>query len=192
MVLTIITIFIIILSTIILSSFSYASIKKLNHIIDLQRQSLNLSKRESKLQQQEIHVILRMLVAELQTNQSKLEAYITIYQETLSDLNNTQKEPRYRKLGDMIQMQPSLRRDVYVKNTHKLKFLGDDLAARLVQFYTGLCEDPEYKDIEPDDDITEIKTLVKTVLENGHSMNEALEDLLQDVESKLKNADEAV
>jgi len=154
--------------------------------MDLQRQTLNLSKREKQIHDQENNVLLSMIGAELSANRSKLDAYNIIYQETLADLKNTQKEPQYRKLGDMIQMQPSLRSEVYAKNTHKLEGLGADIAGRIVEFYTQLPEEPEYRNIEPDTDIAEVKALVESVLKNSNEISDFVIDLVEDIEKTLK------
>ena len=189
--LIIICITLIIVSTLILGTASVIIIKKLAHILDLQRNTFNLTKREAQVHNRENNVFLDMLNAELHANRAKLEAYTIIYQETLTDLKNKQKEPQYRKLGDMIQMQPSLRNDVYAKNTHKLDALGSDLASRIVDFYTQLPEESQYQDVEPDADPFDVINLVQSVLENARIIGEKLDTLIQDIEKRADHSDPA-
>jgi len=172
------------ISTIIVGGIAFVILRRIGAILDLQQKAFKLSEREQQVHSQENSVLLNMLNAELRANRSKLEAYTIIYQETLTDLKNTQKEPQYRKLGDLIQMQPSLRNDVYKKNTHRLDGLGAGLAEKIVEFYTQFPDEVEYRDIEPDADSYDVANLVDSVLTNAKTIAETLDQLIQDIEKR--------
>ena len=179
------------LSTLILGGMAFLILKKLSNVMDMQRSIFKLTEREQHVALHENKVLLSMLGTELRANRSKLEAYTIIYQETLTDLKNTQKEPQYRKLGDMIQMRPSLSREVYVKNVNKISALNENLAQQLVEFYTHLPEETQYKDVEPDADVFDVVNLVESALENAKTIKPTLDKLIEDIDNK-HNYSEAV
>lgn len=177
------------ISTLILGGMAFLILKKLADVIDMQRSVFKITEREQHVALQENKVLLSMLGTELRANRSKLEAYTIIYQETLTDLKNTQKEPQYRKLGDMIQMQPSLSREVYNKNTNKISALNESLAQQLVEFYTHLPEETQYKDVEPDADVFDVVNLVESALESAKTIKPALDKLIEDIDNKYNRSE---
>ncbi len=173
-----------ILVAVLLSFFALAGIvlQGFHKIMKTQSVHMDMLFREQKMQEKEREVIAAMIDSELKANKSKIDAYIVVYEETLSELKNTQRTPRYQKLGDIIQKQPALSRGIFDKNSDKLHILGKKLSSELIHFYARIKTNPDYENVEPDMEVSQVVRIVEEALEQGRRLNNLAEFLIKEIE----------
>ncbi|MFK7839435.1 MAG: thermonuclease family protein [Bdellovibrionales bacterium] len=147
-------------------------------VIASQEKSQDILERERKIRDKERSVVASMLDAEIKANKSKIDAYIAVYEEMMSDLTNPQRQPKYKKVGDIVQSQPSLERAVFDRNTDKMDILDKELSAKVIHFYAQINAKPNYVNLEPDTPIEEAKTLVQGGIETARLLNKYADQLL--------------
>jgi hypothetical protein len=141
-------------------------------VIEAQDRSMDMMTKERNLREKERRVVASMLDSELKANKAKIEAYRAVYEEMLRELKDTDRPPRYKKAGDVIQKQPALARSVFDRNTDKIDTFGDRLSSQLIHFYARIKSAPEYITIEPSADIGHvIGTLEKCLDNSGRLLN---------------------
>jgi len=148
----------------------------------LQNTNIEIAAREAKIRKQEQDVIAVMVDSELKNNKAKIDAYVVVYEETLNELSDTKKMPRYQKLGDIIQKQPALNRGIFDKNSDKLHVLGQKISSELIHFYAQIKSNPDYETIEPDTPLKDVIEIVQNSLEEARRLNASIEFLLKDIE----------
>jgi hypothetical protein len=148
-------------------------------VTDAQGRGLDMMAREARLREKERGIVAVMFESELKANKAKIEAYIVVYEEMLRALRNTDKTPKYRKAGDIVQKQPALARSVFDRNTGKMDMLNADLSSRLIHLYARIKTNPDYINIEPEMALPEVIEIVEEVLRNGRTVGQLIEDLLE-------------
>ncbi len=138
-----------------------------SRVVDIQNQSIDLAAKERVLKDKEKYIIASMLDAEIRSNKAKIDAYITIYEETLLRLNDTGKALEYQKTGDIVQKQPSLSRSVFDGNTDKLDLLGSRLASNIIHYYARIKTSPDYIEIKTDTPQDEAREIIESVIDNA-------------------------
>jgi len=170
-----------ILLVIILAAFGVLTViimRGFQKVIEAQNQNIDMLGRERKLKTKERHVIASMLDSEIKANKSKIEAYLVVYEEMLSDMNNPQRQPKYKRAGDIVQTQPALDRSVFDRNTDKLGALGDKLSSEVVHFYARIKTKPDYINLEVDMPLDEATSLVARGIDNAKRMNKIADRLI--------------
>ncbi|MCB1783726.1 MAG: thermonuclease family protein [Alphaproteobacteria bacterium] len=154
-----------------LGGISVFIMRGFRRVVDIQNQSIDLAARERSLRSKEKFVIASMLDAEIRTNKTKIEAYITIYEEMLSDFKNTAVEPKYRRSGDIVQKQPALNRSVFDGNTDKLDLLGRKTASDIIHYYARIKTIPDYVTLEPEMPLERARGVVAQAIENAKKLD---------------------
>lgn len=152
--------------------------------IAAQDRNASLTLKERDLRQKEKKIVATMLYAELESNRSKTEAYISVYDETLTSLKNPNITPTYQQMGDMVQMQPALDRSVFDGNTDKMDLLGRDLAREIIHFYARIKTHPDYENLDADTPLAEATETVESAVENAKKLNTILDGILQNFVNK--------
>ncbi len=154
-------------------------IRSFGQVMDVQKKSMSLAERENMIKDRERSVVAAMISSEISENQSKIEAYLLVYEETLKDLDSS--APKYKTSGDLIQKQPSLSRTVFDGNTHKLDGFGGPLASAIIHYYARIKTTPDYYDVTPDTPLTEVKLVVSDILERARKLEEISKDVLEKI-----------
>ena len=147
-------------------------------VTDAQHQSMDMMARERELRDKEREIFATMLDSEIKANKSKIEAYLVVYDEMLKDLNDTDKTPKYKKAGDIVQVQPSMDRSVFDRNTDKLDILGDQLSSEVIHFYARIKTNPDYVNLEPDMAVEEAVSIVEKAYQGAQRLNKISDRLI--------------
>ena len=174
-------VFAVVLFVVILAAFGVLSIiimRGFEKVIDAQNRNIDMLGRERRLKNKERAVVASMLDSEIKANKSKIEAYLVVYEEMLADIQNPQRQPKYKKAGDILQSQPALDRSVFDRNTDKLDILGDQLSSEVIHFYARIKTKPDYINLEPDMPLEEATALVEKGIHNARRMNKVADCLI--------------
>lgn len=169
----------------IVSAFTVLSIiimRGFRQVIEAQNNNIDMMAKERKLKDKERSIVATMLDSELKANKSKLEAYLVVYEEMLSALKDPEKQPKYKKSGDIVQMQPVLSRAIFDRNNDKLDVMGRRLSSELIHFYARIKTNPDYQNLEPDMALEEAVELVEGAVSSARRMNDLADRLLQSFE----------
>lgn len=148
-------------------------------IIEAQQETLQNFNKEQVLREKEKHVVASMIRSEIEENKSKIEAYLTIYQEMLSDLRDPLKTPKYQTSGDIVQKQPALDRAIFDNNADKMELFERSMASKIVHFYARVKTTPEYLNIDSHVDRDEVAALIEQVVSHAQKLDEQAEMLSQ-------------
>ncbi|MBI1300714.1 MAG: hypothetical protein GC137_03555 [Alphaproteobacteria bacterium] len=148
-------------------------------ITDMQNQSLELAMKERSIRNKEKYVLASMLHSEIRANKAKINAYLTIYEETLRGMKE-KPSGKYHKTGEIIQKQPALDRSVFDGNTSKLDLLGASLSSSVIHYYARIKSQPDYVEVDPDMPEEKVKELVEKCINHAKKL-----DLISD---KLQNS----
>jgi len=147
-------------------------------VIESQNNALALASKEQKIKRRERSIIAGMLLSEIKINKSKIEAYLTIYNETLQSFDNPMQTQKYKTSGDIIQLQPALDRAIFDRNTDKLDSLGQELSRGLVHFYARIKSKPDYENIDAKMPEDQVKALVTDCVKNAEKLDTLAEKLI--------------
>ncbi len=164
-----------------IASFSILSLiimRGFRQVIEAQNHGSEMAGRERQLRDKERSVIAKMLDSEIKANKSKVEAYLVVYEEMLSSLRDPDRQPKYKKTGDIVQKQPVLSRSVFDLNTDKLDILGDRLCSQVVHFYARIKTKPDYINLEPETPLDEAISMVEKCVKTAHQLNQISNDLI--------------
>lgn len=164
-----------------IASFSILSLiimRGFRQVIEAQNHGSEMAGRERQLRDKERNVIAKMLDSEIKANKSKIEAYLVVYEEMLSSLRDPDRQPKYKKTGDIVQKQPVLNRSVFDLNTDKLDILGDRLCSQVVHFYARIKTKPDYINLEPETPLDEAISTVEKCVKTAHQLNQISNDLI--------------
>lgn len=153
-------------------------------IIDAQNSNMDMINKERALKGRESEFVAVMLASEIQSNKSKIEAYLSIYEEMAHSLEDPHATPKYQRGGDMVQMQPALDRNIFDKNSDKLESLGEEISSKLVHFYARIKSNPDIKTLDPTDPIATVKDILQQSLSQAQRMHKMAESLLQAFDKK--------
>ncbi|HQX26300.1 MAG TPA: hypothetical protein PKX38_00010 [Alphaproteobacteria bacterium] len=159
----------------IIGAFTFLSIiimRGFQKVVDAQNDNIAMMTKERKLRDQEREVVAVMLDSELKANKAKIEAYLAVYEEMLKSMKDIDRQPKYKKTGDIVQRQPALARSVFDRNTDKVDALGPRLSSELVHFYARIKSNPEYVNLEPHMELDEAVDVVERSLRHARRLNE--------------------
>ncbi len=159
----------------IIGAFTFLSIiimRGFQKVVDAQNDNIAMMTKERKLRDQEREVVAVMLDSELKANKAKIEAYLAVYEEMLKSMKDADRQPKYKKTGDIVQRQPALARSVFDRNTDKVDALGPRLSSELVHFYARIKSNPEYVNLEPHMELEEAVEVVERSLRHARRLNE--------------------
>jgi endonuclease YncB( thermonuclease family) len=165
----------------IIGAFTFLSIiimRGFQKVVDAQNDNIAMMTKERKLRDQEREVVAVMLDSELKANKAKIEAYLAVYEEMLKSMKDTERTPKYKKSGDIVQRQPALGRAVFDRNTDKIDVLGPRLSSELVHFYARIKSNPEYVNLEPQMEIEEAISVLERSLKHARRLNDLTGRLL--------------
>ncbi|MCL4678457.1 MAG: thermonuclease family protein [Alphaproteobacteria bacterium] len=154
-------------------------------VVDVQNQSMDLVTKERVLREKEKLIIASMINAEVKTNKSKIEAYLMMYEELLKDLKDKNREPKYKKSGDIIQRQPALSRAVFDGNTAKLDLLGQNTSSEVIHYYARIKTVPDYYELEPDAPVSQAISVVEAAVEGAKKLDIISDKILDKFASML-------
>lgn len=147
-------------------------------------QTMQLLSNEAKLRKREQDLTAVMINSELKTNQSKIDAYLVIYEDLLDTLNDPYADHRYLRSGEVVRSAPGMERSIYDANTYRMDALGEDLIARVVDFYSRVETDPPYNNLTPDMTHETAVDIVTQAVKNARSLKNDLEDILEIFKNK--------
>lgn len=166
-----------------LGGISVFIMRGFRNVVDVQNQSIDLAARERSLREKEKFVIASMLDAEIRTNKSKIEAYLSIYEEMLKDFGDAADGPKYKRSGDIVQKQPALSRSVFDGNTDKLDLLGHKMASDVIHYYARIKTIPDYVTLEPETPVDEARRIVGYAVEAARKLDSLSGALLDQFET---------
>lgn len=147
-------------------------------------QTIQLITKEAKIRQRELELVAVMIHAELRTNQSKIEAFLVIYEDLLKTLSDPYADHKYLRSGEIVRSAPALDRFIYDANVDKLDALGEDLIPRVVAFYGHAETDPPYNDLTMDMDHESAFKIVQNVVENARKLNADVNEIIELCDAK--------
>ncbi len=134
----------------------------------VQKEHLAIQKKsEASLNKRERTVIAAALAGELMENKIKCESFITIYNELLRNLRDTDIPAQYEESGDFIHQRPPLSRSVFDANVDKISIFGAKLAGDLAGAYAAIRQEAEYFNLERTMPRTTAIRMVEMVLEDA-------------------------
>tara|TARA_X000000950_G_scaffold423_1_gene481 strand:- start:7210 stop:8274 length:1065 start_codon:yes stop_codon:yes gene_type:complete len=151
-------------------------------VIEAQNLHMDMAAKERALKEQERKIFASMMDSEIKANKSKIEAYIMVYEELLNALKDTEKSPKYKSTGDIVQKQPALSRAVFDRNTDKLDFLGNQLSSEIIHFYARIKTNAEYENLEPSMELSDAIKLVEKAVNNAHRLDQISDRLIDNFE----------
>ena len=149
-------------------------------IIEAQQETLQNFNKEQILREKEKQVVASMLCSEVAENKSKVEAYLTIYEEMLSDLKDPLKTPKYKTSGDIVQKQPALDRSIFDNNASKMDLFERNMASKIVHFYARVKTAPEYVNIDSHSERDDVAAIIQEVVARAQKIDELGEGLLME------------
>jgi len=145
-----------------------------------QQETLQNFNKEQILREKEKQVVASMLCSEVAENKSKVEAYLTIYEEMLSDLKDPLKTPKYKTSGDIVQKQPALDRSIFDNNASKMDLFERNMASKIVHFYARVKTAPEYVNIDSHSERDDVAAIIQEVVARAQKIDELGEGLLME------------
>lgn len=127
-------------------------------------------RKEAALLAREKLVLATSLEGELMENKSKIEAFLTIYQELLNDLKNPESTPKYQDAGDLIHEHPALSRTVFEMNVDKFSLLDLKLASDLSKLYTQIKSESKYQNMDPTMPLADATEMVEKVIHDAEAL----------------------
>lgn len=131
--------------------------------------------REDDLKAREKLVIAAAIEGELTANQSKLQAFLVVYQEMLRNLKEPTRAPKYKQPGEIIHEKPALSRSIFDAYADKLALLGEVMARDLAHIYAEMETDPTYKTLSDDLSTDQTIHIVERIVENAQSLSAPME-----------------
>jgi len=148
-------------------------------VVDVQNQSLDLAMKERSLKGKEKLIVASMIKSEIIENKAKIEAYLVVYEEMLSDFSSVEGASKFQKTGEIIQKQPALSRSVFDGNTDKLDLFGSAVSSQVIHYYARIKSSPDYIEINPDTPVLEVKEIIASAVSNAKKLYEISDNLLQ-------------
>ena len=115
---------------------------------------------EQALKKRERNLILSSIKGELEDNKSKIEAFLTVYMEMLSDIRNDDRPAKYQQSGDVVARNPSFERGAYATHIKKLTELDVKMGSKVTELYSDLPTEVEYLDLTPNTTRTDAANVV--------------------------------
>lgn len=177
--------FLVIVTVLGLVVLSFYIMRGFGRVVDMQSQVIDLASKERSLKDQEKYIISSMITSEIKENKTKIEAYLMIYEETLTDFEDNGRTPKYKSGGEVIQKQPGLSRVIFDGNTHKLELLGATLPSELIHYYARIKTNPDYIELKPEMSEEEAQKIIETAVDTAKKLDKISDSIL---DSFQKNA----
>ena len=143
--------------------------------------------KERGLYQQEKNLILKNLEAEMQENKSRVEAFLTVYMEMLSNIKDPEVTPQYQKSGDIVSLQPNFAHEVFEDHINALSSLDMKLSAELNRFYKMLGSDPDYIDLDPSTPREEAIAIVDKIVSEAREYLPLFDQMLDKIHAHMRH-----
>lgn len=143
--------------------------------------------KERGLYQQEKNLILKNLEAELKENKSRVEAFLTVYMEMLSNIKDPEVTPQYQKSGDIVSLQPNFAHDIFEEHINTLSSLDMKLSAELNRFYKMLGSDPDYIDLDPSTPREEAISIVDKIVSEAREYLPLFDQMLDKIHAHMRH-----
>ena len=147
-------------------------------------ESARNAQKEERLMNRERQVLITTLEAELIENKNKIEAFMAIYGDMLSDMKGSSR-PRYMDSGDIVQKLPAYSKTLCESNVSKLSLLDMKLAGQLSNFYVTMSKDNEYINLEPDLPVETAVKLIEKVMQDTNELLPELDATIAQLESAM-------
>ena len=171
------------LAVLILGFIVHSGIRKL---LSFQTQQANSRfENEQRLHIREKNLILSRIETELDENKSRVEAFLTVYMEMLSNIKDKNATPQYQQSGDVVSLEPSFVKDAYTENLDKLSALDVKLAAELGKFYNNMNTEAEYLDLPSSTPREEAISIVDKIVSNAREFLPALDRAINLIHSHM-------
>ncbi len=170
--------FLVIVTVLGLVVLSFYIMRGFGRVVDMQSQVIDLASKERSLKDQEKYIISSMITSEIKENKTKIEAYLMIYEETLTDFEDNGRTPKYKSGGEVIQKQPGLSRVIFDGNTHKLELLGATLPSELIHYYARIKTNPDYFELKPEMPEEEALKIIETAVDTAKKLDKISDRIL--------------
>ncbi len=158
---------------------SFMMLRGFQKVTEAQKENMHMVGRERALKDKERELFAMMLDSEIKANKSKIQAYLTVYDEMQKSLRMPDRTPKYKKGGDILQAQPALERAVFDRNTDKMDILGDRLSSAVIHFYARIKTNPEYITLEPDMLLDDVLQIVAKAMKNATMLDKIADRLIE-------------
>lgn len=165
-------------------SLLWRAIRDFNALHFVFNQTLKTLNKEAQVRQRELELAAVMIQSEIATNQSKIDAFLIIYQDLLNTLKDPDGDHRYKKSGEIVRSAPALDRHIYDSHRHRLDGLGPDLIPPIIDLYSQIETNPAYCNLEPDTDHSAAINRVAEVVIRAENLKLAI-DTIQDISNSL-------
>jgi len=143
--------------------------------------------KEEALLRRETLVLAAALEGELSENKNKLQAFLTIYQNLLSELQRSGEDVDYQKqTSGLIHKHTALNRTVFDGNISKLSTLDMQLASTLSKLYTHIHAEPEYITIDSKMPYYDVVEMVKKAIDNSEMLLPQIDYALEQLEMTMQ------
>jgi endonuclease YncB( thermonuclease family) len=143
-------------------------------------------KKEQELHKREKALLLAAIKKELEENKAKVEAFLTVYMEMLSDIKDEEKQPKYQQSGDVVAVQPNMMKAAYDLHIAKLSELDMQTGAMITAFYKTIEDNPEYLDLSATTPREEAARTVEQVVVNARTHLPEIDRVIDLIDSQLK------
>ena len=133
---------------------------------------------KQRLHMREKSLLLTQIETELEENKSRVEAFLTVYMEMLSNIKDRDKTAQYQQSGDVVSLQPSFAKDAFRNNYEKLSALDIKLADELGRFYDKMSSEAEYLDLPANTPREEAIGVVDKIVSDAREFLPAIDRVL--------------
>lgn len=156
-----------------LSFFLFVRVRGLEtQLVEAQEQG---GRKEARLLGRERSVLAAMFEGELAENKNRIEAFLAIYGDLLSELKNPAVTPKYQQGGDIIQKHPALTRLVFEGNSGRLSLFDLKLSGQISKVYAAFPPEQEYLTLQPTDSLLSVIGVVEKALREAEALLPAVE-----------------
>ncbi len=145
--------------------------------------------KERDLYNKEKKLILQKVETELLENKSRVEAFLTVYQEMLSSIKDAENTPQYQRSGDTVSLQPNFSRIIFNENVSKLSSLDMKLSSELNQFYRDLGDEPEYVELDPSTPREDAIGMVDKIVSKARDYLPHFDHMISKVQGHMRHMD---
>jgi len=138
--------------------------------IKVEQETGDARAKEKDLLLREKALLAVSLEHELQDNKSKVEAFLSVYNEKLKILRDPSIENKYQQSGDMIGSAPVLNKTCFEDNADNLSVFGMRMSAEIAKVYGYLDSDPPYINLDVTMELSEAIKTVDQVVAHAQSL----------------------
>ena len=149
-------------------------------------ENMQVERKEALLQSRERQVMLTTLEGELTENKNKIEAFIVIYGDLLTNLNDAGQTPKYQQVGDIVQKHPSYSKTVFEANVGKLSLLDIKLAGHISKLYSAMPKEQEYINLDQNVPLEDAIKLVERVLQEVEQLQDPINQVIHELQEAAR------